>query len=517
MTDFHPNRTVLFAMLGVIIGAAIQFAVQYLVARHGDNEGFTWLAFVTTLAFILNAINFYHGKSNTLNDPAYVQALFDRPTVAIFEFLFTTGVILCFAFLAFDLTSPWLLRDVTILCRVLDIALIILILCLIEDREPMRGAQKNWLKIDIGVILVMLVAPVVAESDGAIADWIRRYLLNWESEQSWYARAICSAYILTTVIDVLIDYFWLNKKVLYTENAPTWRDAEIADHWDTQQLDYGDYYREKLILPALIAIDAKIFPPDCERRVLDVGCGNGCVARALAGPWNGRTEFTCIDSSEALLTHAAKRNAQLNMEDRIDLKREPLDICSKKAWRTVLGSARFNLAIACFTLQDCQGLKKPLRCIYERLEDNGLLIVVYENGNAFSRSGQGRLSSRRPWSRTGGKEKPGQGERWIITWNKAETHSGNKVQTVTRFWAASQIRDAAEKARFTFEDLQGVEFAEDTTTQLHCKIEQGNIRIVKPLPDGMPTIIASYAEAARFGVAAFRKPVAAPPKTETLK
>src|SRR5438105_4777188 len=134
--DFHPNRAVLFAMLGVIIGAAIQFAIQDLVSPNGTVSAghFSWLHFITTIVFILNAINFYHGKSNTLNDREYVQALFDRPNIALLEFMLTTSVILCFAFLAFDLNTGWRLFEVSILCRVLDIALIGLVLAQIEFR-----------------------------------------------------------------------------------------------------------------------------------------------------------------------------------------------------------------------------------------------------------------------------------------------------------------------------------------------------------------------------------------------
>lgn len=516
MTDSHPNRVVLFAMLGVIIGAAIQFAIQDLVSPHGTigTARGSWLCLLTTGAFILNAINFYHGKSNTLSDPEYVQALFDKPNVAIFEFLLTTSVILCFAFLAFDLSSALLLLEVAILCRVLDIILIALILRTIEHRAKQRREQKVWLWIDVGVIVLMAVSAYISYGTGSWVVFVRGFFTRlWETGQDPIA-VIASGYVATAVLDVFSDYLVFNKD-LYTEKAPTWNEKKVADHWDAAQGDFGDLYRQKVISPGLVSVIDKFIPAFSGKRVLDVGCGNGCVSRALAVRFGKSNRFTCIDNSNLLLEHCAGRNARLNLSSQIEVKREPLDICDPTKWREIVGPARYDLAIACFTLQDCGSLETPLAEIARHLEPEGWLMVIYENQNAFSPFQNQRLSSRRPWSTTARGAETGKGERWIVTWEDTDTGYGGKIQTITRFWGRKQIALAGRQAGLQVIEVGAREARQrqkhveatvgSTVPMIRGSVEDNDFKLLKPLPFGLPDYLMSYAEAARISLILFRR------------
>lgn len=536
--DFHPNRAVLFAMLGVIIGAAIQFAIQDLVSPNGavDAGHFSWLHFLTTIVFIFNAINFYHGKSNTLNDREYVQALFDRPNIALWEFLLTTSVILCFGFLAFDLNIWWRLFWVSTLCRALDIALIALVLAQIEFRSRQRRTQQNWLWIDVVVIAVMSGAYYLARGDSPFCVSARvQATLFWHSEQDPAVIVMSSAYIFTSIGDVIADYGVLNTAT-YTENAPTWNDVVVADDWDSKQGNFGDLYREHLIVPALVAIVENSAGGWKAKRILDVGCGNGCVSRALLSLRREILNIMCIDKSIPLLKHCVSRN---NLCEGLARQMEvgenrPVDICSRVQWRAAMGEQTvFDLAIACFTLQDCEEIETPLREINRYLKEDGVLIVVHENENAFSPEASHSVTRRRPWSRTRSDTAQGKGEKWILTWD-AKGSGEPRVQTITRFWSSRTISNVAvNKAGFSEATVPAVEFSLDSIRATHDelvikndsrhspeapivgRVEARQLKIVDPVPTHRRDFFQSYKEAPRFSVLVLRKPRLEDPASRT--
>lgn len=69
---------------------------------------------------------------------------------------------------------------------------------------------------------------------------------------------------------------------------------EMAAYWDELQGEKGDLWHRDLIDPALFAVLGPIGDSD----VLDLGCGNGYVARKLA---RAGARVTAVDASAAMV------------------------------------------------------------------------------------------------------------------------------------------------------------------------------------------------------------------------
>lgn len=78
--------------------------------------------------------------------------------------------------------------------------------------------------------------------------------------------------------------------------------ASLADWFDESQGDDGDLWHRTLIFPGILKVIGKVR----DRDILDVGCGNGSLARILARMGN---RVTGVDGSPGIVEHAKAREA----------------------------------------------------------------------------------------------------------------------------------------------------------------------------------------------------------------
>ena len=77
----------------------------------------------------------------------------------------------------------------------------------------------------------------------------------------------------------------------------------IASWWDEQVGEWGDYYQQHLILPALLGQLGQL----TGLSAVDVGCGNGASSRWLA---RVRAELIGVAVSAAMVERARAREQQ---------------------------------------------------------------------------------------------------------------------------------------------------------------------------------------------------------------
>jgi 2-polyprenyl-3-methyl-5-hydroxy-6-metoxy-1,4-benzoquinol methylase len=73
---------------------------------------------------------------------------------------------------------------------------------------------------------------------------------------------------------------------------------QMAEHWDAGEGDEGSAWHRTLVHPALL----KVLGPLDGQHVLDVGCGNGSLARQEA-------RVTGVDASPPMIARAQQRQA----------------------------------------------------------------------------------------------------------------------------------------------------------------------------------------------------------------
>jgi len=408
----NSSRGVRLNLMVVLLGVALPFAVSKL------SQSFGWARLSIVLSFLLTSLNFFHGKVVTAEDRELNMALRDSPRYALGEFSLSILLVLIFVFIAVEISNPFAVVTLNLALRVVDCVLIQMLSRFLPREGLVARAEHVWLLINFG----------------AIAFWVGALVAIVSVPNGWrdYALVIVGAvYSVVSVGDILIDYV-VNRK-LYFEECVMWSD--LARLWDATQGWGGDLYREAVIWPALESV---IGSPNEAMRILDLGCGNGCLSRRFSA--NG-CEVVAVDGFDEMLELAATYESTNITYLRVDLNEN----CGQ------IHGGVFDVVVSCFTTQDLENLKCVLRTAAENVAPQGSVIIIYEDLDRFGPSSH--QSTRRVW-----KDKPGTpGRRQLVTWDPALlSHSGNGIalrsrgfldagveqSTVNRVWTEAEYRDA---------------------------------------------------------------------------
>jgi ubiquinone/menaquinone biosynthesis C-methylase UbiE len=138
----------------------------------------------------------------------------------------------------------------------------------------------------------------------------------------------------------------------------------MAERWDESEGDAGSNCHRALLHPALL----RVLGPLAGRQVLDVGCGNGSLARQL-----GRlgAQVTGVDASAPIIVRAQQREA-----------REKLGIAYHVADGTrmePLGDGQFDFVVSCMALQDIPDAGGTVREAARVLRPMGRFVALFSH------------------------------------------------------------------------------------------------------------------------------------------
>lgn len=403
--ESYPSKTIRYDLLVVLGGVACALAAERFV------DHFSKARLISTIAFFLNALNFLHGKVVALDDEDYNRALIHRPGFGLADFGLNVSVVLTFVFMALYLDRPKELLISNIVVRGVDLILVLLVKR-VSHELVLSTAQTTWLGIDCFALVIF----AAALASGRVAT---------------NPVGASTIFLVVVMTDIAIDYT-VNAS-MYFSSATSW--SKMAEIWDTAQERGGDIYRRRIILPALSsAFNFK------DRKFLDLGCGNGCVARAAEEA--GAKLVVAVDKSPEMIEAAGQYGGSnvIYRQFDIELSVQPIE------------GGNFDLIVSCFSLQDCDSIDTPFRLIYNNLAPDGKAIVISENDAAFGGEGSHITTGRRPLD---AKSHAGAGRRWLIFWDsrfsllaqsdlsrQIETfafssalHPSSTYITVTRHWS----------------------------------------------------------------------------------
>ena len=138
----HPTRIVRFNFMAMFLGTSIAIAVDRAM------QNFSWPLLFGFAAFILQSLNFFHGKVITLEDEHYNAALINRPNLALADFAMNTSLFFSLAVMGFAVVKPVGFLIASIVVRILDIPLVLLTRS-VAVQPQLRKAHRFWLIIDL--------------------------------------------------------------------------------------------------------------------------------------------------------------------------------------------------------------------------------------------------------------------------------------------------------------------------------------------------------------------------------
>lgn len=138
----------------------------------------------------------------------------------------------------------------------------------------------------------------------------------------------------------------------------------MADHWDASEGDEGGNWHRTLLHPALL----RVLGPLAAQRVLDVGCGNGSLARQLA---RQGAQVTGVDASAPIVVRAQQREAH----EKLGIDYHIAD----GARMEQLGDGRFDLAVSCMALQDIPDAAGTIREVVRVLRPMGRFVALFSH------------------------------------------------------------------------------------------------------------------------------------------
>lgn len=139
---------------------------------------------------------------------------------------------------------------------------------------------------------------------------------------------------------------------------------EMAQWFDELQGDGGDLWHRALIFPGILKLIGDANGLD----ILDVGCGNGSLARILA---RRRNRVVGVDGSAPIIERARAREAA-----------QPLGIAYHVASAidlAILAPASFDLVVSCMALADIPDAGAALHEMARMVKADGRCIILIEH------------------------------------------------------------------------------------------------------------------------------------------
>jgi SAM-dependent methyltransferase len=403
----HPTRTVQFTLMAALLGVALPYGIGDLLQK---GSSVSWPA---GLAFLIMSLNFFHGKIVTLEDEDYNLALLDRPVFALLDYALNLIVVLTIVVMAFRLKDPLWMIWLNILLRLVDVFLVRNIRSITAD-GPVCRAQTSWLFFDVF----------------SIAAWLATFVFL-DHFPNPYA-AVASVFLGITLLDIAMDYTY-NRK-LYFSNTVDWN--LLSDLWDRHQGPFGDTYHRGLFIPSLKQRAGEIEG----RRVLDLGCRNGCVARNFA---QDGAIVTAVDRMPLMVKYARSYMTPVVSYECRDYTKDT----------SAINGGRFDVIVGCLTVHTVDSLACLMRTIKSNLGEGAKALLVYECLSAVASTVEHGYTRRRWVDKT---EVKGCRKQLIFFAGTARgfdddaeavagaTLPGHAVPVVIRLWSESNLFRAAE-------------------------------------------------------------------------
>lgn len=385
MRSSDSARVVQVTLMGVLVGIGLPIAIAS--ASASPTLGLV----LACAGYVIQALNFFHGKIATLDDLDYARALRAQPRLSLADYVLNMGVVVHFVVIATLLTAPAAAAFANTSMRLVDLVLV-LMARRIAFSELVRRAQWSWAVFDMA----------------SIGVWMALGLWSLNVDSATAMTVFGGVYLVIAIADIVMDYTY--NRELYFRPPNSW--AHFASGWDAMQGELGDEYRQEMIVPAL----KESLRRARASHVLDVGCGNGCVARGVLT--RGRT-IRAIDSSREMVSIAESYDGQQGIGyDCVDVRSGG-----------VLGS--FDAALSVFSHQDVGDLDAFFAFARGNLRAGGLLLLVYEDLDELERDPVHSTSNRRWLDR---RARADGGRRQFVYWHTADSATTETV-TVTTCWS----------------------------------------------------------------------------------
>ena len=152
----------------------------------------------------------------------------------------------------------------------------------------------------------------------------------------------------------------MDARQLNEEGRDLWN--RKAQFWDKLHGDDGNFFHRRLIEPSLM----QLLELQSGEAVLDIGCGNGALARSLA---KQGAKVTAIDFSEEMIKLAKARNADAST----DIRYLVVDATDDLAL-AALGPAQYDAIICTMTLMDIPKIQPLFSAAWQLLRADGRFV-----------------------------------------------------------------------------------------------------------------------------------------------
>lgn len=134
----------------------------------------------------------------------------------------------------------------------------------------------------------------------------------------------------------------------------------LATWWDKEYQE-GDLYHRTFLFPTMTKwVDAKK-----GMRILDVGCGNGGLARLFA---KAGADVVGVDFSEIFIEKAKERSKDFNIDYRV------IDATNEEQLNSLIDSEKFNCIVSSMVLHDMPTIEPLINALSKLLKNNGVFI-----------------------------------------------------------------------------------------------------------------------------------------------